>query len=409
MLIKLGITGGINSSQISSIQGLISGGIPPVEIAGNILPNIGNLGGAFSGLGVSDLNNLSNILSNPTSLANLSSLSNLGIPTGQLGAVAGLINGGLGGAGALSPAAVSALASASPADVAGLNSFAGLGGGSGTAALLYNPNSTRGSNYAILGAGREGESCMIGGGKGLGGLANPDPITSWSELKLYYVRSTRMSVKCIANHEKLFKQYTGEGGLLRSIGQSIPLREKDSKGQDTTYANVEMPFPWLGYMLDPIASQRFPDFGNVNVSVKSLGTGLDDALPNDVLLFGESLVRTGNNATDRNPYVGIVANADNAATRAANGGGASTSLEFVKIRAYNHGKYLDACGNTDMLGDSTVYTMFKTGLPDQYLDMFATVAGKNSPPGNECLDPALSACIEPLWNQIPRYKIEAAY
>ena len=144
--------------------------------------------------------------------------------------------------------------------------------------------------------------------------------------------------------------------------------------------------------------------------MQNLGTGLDGAMPNDVLVFGADLVRTGNNATDRNPYVGIVANADNVATRAANGGsGAARLFDFVKIRAYNHGKYLDACGNTDMLGDSTVYTMFRNALPAIYSNMFSSVAGNNVPPNYHCLDPALSACIEPLWNNIPRYKIESAY
>jgi hypothetical protein len=277
--------------------------------------------------------------------------------------------------------------------------------------LLYNPLGGSGANYAIVGAGREGESCMIGGGKGLGGIANPDPITSWSELKLYYVRSMRMNVKCIANHEKLFKYSTGEDGLLRALGQNIPIREQDSQGNYSTFSNVEMPFPWLGYLSDPKPAQRFPNFGNANVSVQNLGTGLDGALPNDVLVFGDDLVRNGVDPTiARNPYVGIVANADNVATRAVNGGSASPRLfDFVKIRAYNHGKYLDACGNTDMLGDSTVYTMFRNALPAIYSNMFSSVAGNNVPPSYHCLDPALSACIEPLWNNIPRYKIESAY
>ncbi len=417
-----GIIGGINTSQISSLQGMIAGGINPANIAANILPNAGNLGAAFSGIGGG---NISSILSNPASLASLSSLGSLGLPTGQLGNVASLFGGGgLGGAagalgglggGGLSAGAVGALTGASPANITGLGGALGLGGGAGglvgggTTKLLYNPTSIKGSNYAILGAGREGESCMIGGGKGEGGVANPDPITSWSELKLYYVRSTRMNLKCLANHEKLFKHYTGEGGLLRSAGQSIPRREKCANGSDGCYANVEMPFPWLGYLSDPKAAQRFPNFGNVNVTVTNLGKGLDDAMPNDVLVFGEDLVRTGNKATDRNPYVGVVANAENAATRRANGGGKSSSLEFVKIRAYNHGKYLDACGNTDMLGDSTVYTMFKSGMIEPYLTIYKELGNNNNvPPSYHCLDPALSACIEPLWENIPRYKIESA-
>ncbi|MFM7854863.1 MAG: hypothetical protein ACKO96_23775, partial [Flammeovirgaceae bacterium] len=85
----------------------------------------------------------------------------------------------------------------------------------------------------------------------------------------------RMNVKCIANHEKLFKYSTSEGGLLRSLGQSIPIREQDSQGNYSTFSNVEMPFPWLGYLSDPKPAQRFPSFGNANVSVQNLGTGLD--------------------------------------------------------------------------------------------------------------------------------------
>jgi hypothetical protein len=410
----------IDAGAINTLGQLTSQGIDTSQIASSIIPNADNLSNAFSGLSQTDLGGLSTALGDPSTLANLGNLSgslgNLGnvIPSGQLGQVSGLLGGG---AGALSPSTISALGNASPAQLGDISSATGLasdatGGllGGGTTRLLYNAGSTRGANYAILGAGAEGNNCAIGGGLGRGGVANPDPITSWSELKLYYVRSMRMNLKCIANHEKIFKYYTGEGGLLSDIGRKIPVLEPDSKGQLSTYGNVEMPFPWLGSVGDPDASRRFPNFGNANVNVQNLGTGLDGALPGDVLVFGPDLVRTGNPNADRNPYVGVVANADNRATREANGGGGSTSLEFVKIRAYNHGKYVDACGNTDMLGDSTVFTAFKTGLPQQYLDMFQEVgAGNNVPPGYHCVDPALSACIEPLWNNIPRYRIRAAY
>jgi hypothetical protein len=397
----------IQASQSSSINQLISGGVTPSDITSNVLPNAGNLSGAFSGLGTADLGNLSGVLSNPSALSSLSSLNSLNstLPAGQLSNVANLLGGGAGG---LSPAGISALGSASPAQLSNLSTSTGLdsstGGGGGR--LLYNASSTRGSNYAILGAGSEGNNCAIGGGLGRDGVANPDPITSWSELKLYYVRSMRMNLKCIANHEKLFKSYTGENGLLTDLGGAIPIREATNNGELAGLANHEMPFPWLGYLTDTNASRRFPNFGNDNVSVQNVGTGLDGALPGEVLVFGENLVRTGNNATDRNAYVGVVANADNQATRAANGGTGSSSLEFVKIKSYNHGKYLDACGNTDMLGDSTVFTAFKTGLPQQYLDMFSDLGpGKNIPPSFHCIDPSLSACIEPLWNNIPRYRI----
>lgn len=426
-----GIPGGINPTQISSLRGLAAGGLNPTQIA-SALPQMPTISSALSGLPTGQIGQLSGILNNPMAagnLANLSSLGNLnGIVPSQLSSVTSLFGGsipnmgnlgGLGGISnvtSLSPQSISAISTASPASlsaisspVSGVTGALGLGGGK---QMLFNPTSTKGADYAILGAGREGESCMIGGGKGEGGLANPDPITSWSELKLYYVRGMRMNVKCIANHEKLFKYYTSEDGLLQVIGaRDIPIRERDDRGQLSRYHLTAMPFPWLGYLSDPRGDRQFPNLPNPNVSVSNVGSGLDGAMPNDVLVFGESLVRTGNPATDRLPFVGKVMNANNDAVRAATGATSGGSgVDFVKIRAMNYGKYPDVCGNTDMLGDTTVFTMFKSELPKDYQRRFSALGGnKNVPPSYHCLDPYLSACIEPLWAQIPRYQIKASY
>lgn len=261
--------------------------------------------------------------------------------------------------------------------------------------FAYNPESTAGSEYAIMGAGRKGENCAIGGGLGMEGVANPDPITSWSELKLYYVRTMRQGANCIGNHEKIFKAYTGENILLSFTGVEWQERVEDTQGNLRRYETRRWPMAWRGYVHDPDPSLRFPNFAGGG----PIRTGLDNAVKGEVLIYDQEV------APRRNPYVAYVRNVVNDrlrdATAARNPEIAQTlnpNKDYVQVTAFNHGKYVDACGNTDRLGMGADYTMYKSELPtynNNLLEQFDTVT-------KECEDPRLSACIEPLWGQVKR-------
>ncbi len=275
--------------------------------------------------------------------------------------------------------------------------------------LLYDPNNILGSQYAIMGAGREGESCTIGGGAGVDGVANPDPISSWSELKLYYVRSQRKGIKCLGMHPKMFKSENAEDMMLRQTGaqwQEAVLTSPNSPNARTfsSYITRTWNYGWRGYVSDPNPAQRFPNLGKV----APISQGLDNAVKGEMLIYDSDIVMQGAPGTWRNPYVAFVKDAVNErfVNEIQNAAIAATldrELDRVQVSAFNHGKYVDACGNTDDLGMGADYTMYKSRLPDDY-DRFLD-ALDNVIPGKTCDDPRMSACVEPYWNNVKRYYI----
>ncbi len=278
---------------------------------------------------------------------------------------------------------------------------------------LYDHNSTIGSEYAIMGAGREGENCAIGGGKGIN-AANPDPISSWSELKLYYVRTMRMGVKCIGQETKLFKNLGGEEYVLNRTGVTLhkarPTRSyydgnRTTRGEESAgLVSYYWPLGWRGYVIEPDSAKRFPElYDNVNWESR----GLDMAAPGDILVFDEDVVMQGGEGTWRNPYVAVVENVQNTFSReAAYTQVMAEEYDYVKAVAHNHGKYVDACGNTDDLGMGEIFTMYKQALPPPYPALLAEVGSEGEDYTSTCDDPRMSACIEPLWGDIKRFKIK---
>ena len=261
--------------------------------------------------------------------------------------------------------------------------------------FAYNAGSKVGSEYALMGAGREGESCTIGGGKGLGGVANPDPISSWSELKLYYVRSIRSGAKCIALHTRLFKTREGEDITLTSMGANFSGLKKDGNLQSLIYPAKT----WRGFISDPDATRRFPNF-NGNAAVE---TGLDEASIGEILLYDEDVVMRGAAGTWRNPYIAKVNAVVNERFRrqSANAGSLDPAEDYLIITPYNHGRYIDACGLSDESGMGPDITIYKTKLPPHTVAAMAKL-GEHI---ETCDDPRLSSCIEPYWNDVKRYSV----
>lgn len=258
--------------------------------------------------------------------------------------------------------------------------------------------SSKGANYALMGAGREGESCKIGGDGKIDYLpgsiipyGNPNPILDWMELKLYQVSAQRrLGLKCIPRHEESFKIGQGEHFALYKGGIEVPQPDPTNPGRSI---NITWPWSWRGYVGDPVEQDRFPNFAAP--STPSVEEGLDGALQGDYLIFDTEVV-----GKKRLPYVGIVVDQNNLASNDK----ATEETSFVSMYAINHGKFPDACANTDRLFTGAKMTLWKKTLPsnvDTLLNDLGAGAGHAS---KECEDPALSNCIEPLWSKVKRYR-----
>ncbi|TAE34273.1 MAG: hypothetical protein EAY65_03275 [Alphaproteobacteria bacterium] len=276
----------------------------------------------------------------------------------------------------------------------------------GTHRFIYDPRGTEGSEFAIVGAGREKATCAIGGGKGEGGVAAVDPITSWSELKLYYTRGIRMGANCIGTFEKMFKPLTAEDLLLTQMGGTYQAKLKSHSGHEQI-RSFRWPFGWRGYVSALESEDRFPNAGN---GAQSAGTGLDDAKKGDIIVFDADVVMSGSEGTWRNPYLGYITNTLNERARARGGNADVMDPEYdsVKVFFYNHGRYVDACGMTDEAGMGSDATLFKTKLPEHYEKIFESDTLEHVTEGTTCDDPMMSACIEPLWGDIKRYRLESS-
>lgn len=336
------------------------------------------------------------------------------------------------------------------------------------------PMKIAGSKVAIVGVGRETQSCRIGGGKGLKSsrtsvnfegrvdyrllleawidlasgsadagmvqdiydaatlkkrMKEAEPITSWSELKLYQARSARETgLNCLAKHELVFKQGTGEDIVLGRAGAQYTrlICDKDGGNEQCSSTNVlrmnreiTMPWPmgWRGYASDPTENKRFPNAGTGvggfnlgeklsnwinNDLVGDIDTGerapaasligdheggLDYALVGDIIIYDEDVTGA------RNPYLAYVTETSNLTA------GSPNKLDWVKAIGFNHGKFLDACGNSDTWGKGEEYTMYKNDLPPDIKDGLAAVGYHTK----SCDDPRLSACIENLWSDVKLY------
>lgn len=408
--------------------------------------------------------------------------------------------------------------------------------------------SAEGARVAIIGAGREGQSCTLGGGygassgltsvafpglydnnwlnkieamlasfgnmqdafEGLSGMGdvsfdmdsatleealsattdllgnafeivemedrqdNAEPITSWSELKQYQMRATRdFGLNCLAKNEQVFKQGTGEDMILGFAGgqyqRLVPDNADNGALSYTRYHTIAWPKGWRGYVTDTSVSRRFPNFGSdyggfdINGQLSNLAEligaefigdfdtesiadglyedGMDNAKRGDVLVFDQDVVMTGPSqsgydypvgsaASWRLPFVAYVT--DTNLVSATSGGIDPTSQlatlvtpnidkQWVSVLAFNHGKFPDACGNTDAWGEGQEFKMFdprndgvptvaQSDLPVQsgyaLLD-FAAQFPESSPVAPSwtitCRDPRNSQCVEESWTSVKRY------
>jgi len=279
--------------------------------------------------------------------------------------------------------------------------------------------SDEGSEYAIMGAGREGrdgksESCLMGGSEGRLNVPTVSPITDWMELKLYQVNAMRRGLFCLPRNEIVNKYGDSEQLVLNMSGAAVQMRVPNPEdGQMNRYTTVPWPKAWRGYVQDVEPSRRFPFFGGGS---PSLSTGLDEARPGEVLVFDEEVVMSGSprnegattdDRTWRLPFVAYVTAANNEYSRTSGGdgsagGGSSDTQDFVRVVAHNHGKFPDACGNTQDMYMGESFTMYKDELPN-YIKQRLDRVGHHT---TSCADPAMNDCVESQWSRVKRYNIQ---
>jgi hypothetical protein len=196
----------------------------------------------------------------------------------------------------------------------------------------------------------------------------PNPLTSWTELKLYQARTFRyFRLNCIGQYEKLFKPHTAEDIILKAKGGAVPV---EREGQRTT---LEWPAAHRGFLWDPNPVDRFPYAGakyqRLNPKIEQV-RGLSNARPGDIVYLDADAYREAYRArypqsqkSDQEleemyvPMMGIVSRAHNeydsiqGKRRAASDPVvADRASHNVEIWQTNAGTHPDTCGVTDMMG-----------------------------------------------------------
>lgn len=311
------------------------------------------------------------------------------------------------------------------------------------------PMDTTGQWTAIVGVGRESaagdpdneevkkhadERCMLGGWGGVlpavtipGGMTVtlPDPVTSWTEMKLYQTRSLRQTgMSCLARYEKVFKDGSSEAMALKRAGGEwskaiiaiCPKNQactaenseyktqkefKDMGGQSgvpsdkhaiVTVMPDSWPLAWRGYMFDPNTDNAFPKFaGDSGLSL----IGLDNAKIGDLVMMPYG--GTNNLLAPGLPKVGFVSEVN----LPGNSNCASTKNCYVKVEEADNGKSPDVCGTTDNWGEMKTRYLYKPGhLPDAAKKEYERLGYTKS-----CEDTKISQCELVNWDLLQLYRV----
>lgn len=274
-------------------------------------------------------------------------------------------------------------------------------------------DSAAGSLDALVGVGIEKNNCGIGG---WGRPQDLDGNTSWLELKLYQARSQHMNgLRCIARYEKVFKRGASEDYAHRLAGGNFDTSVTGTASSGSVSLNF--PLGWRGYASENDTRYRFPymlSYPQYDLSAHDAVTlGLDGALPGDIIVYDKDV-------TDdkRLQHVAYVLRADNAAMRSRTGSQGESPLTAkrffppptrgemipsVTVLDYNHGRYPDACGNTNWWAVGPERKIYKGDIPENMKSM----ARRQGVTDVTCGNPDLTACAEPLWGSIKVYRPRA--
>ena len=361
------------------------------------------------------------------------------------------------------------------------------------------PNDTTGQFTTIVGVGREGatdkatseekkahvdERCMLGGWGGLNGggystgdlikdyginedgtfptasyLAThpplsmtglkpmainlPDPITSWTELKLYQARTERnANISCIGRYEKVYKSGSSENLILAALGgewtriivQKCP-KDKSKTDQSCTFMSLKeyndstkdpqayytipqskqesWPLAWRGYMaagtgtaayqtanLMPSGVARnvamataagitqFPQLGNATTAAITSIAGLHNAQLGDVVMLPRGGAVDGMTKPAL-AKVGLVAEVSWGPECNQNNTDTSKKTKcFVRLLEADNGKWPDTCGTTDTWGQmKTRYIYPVELLPKLAKEEYQRIGSNGS-----CEDTKISPC-----------------
>ena len=291
---------------------------------------------------------------------------------------------------------------------------------------------------------KKDERCLYGGWGGdvsFGGLSisTPDPVTSWTELKLYQAYTTReQNVVCLGRYEKAFKYRSSENQALLSAGSVTtgivktecdvdtsvkPNRTKletckyielnkdekdDAAGESVSedgkkwtslqYVQESWPLPWVGYMSDPDSSLQFP---NLPGDAK-LVTGLDNAQCGDIILMPYGAGKKDDAKTRGIPKVAHViceegekTDKNLSAIRKIDG------KHYIEVLEADNGKWPDVCGTTSMMGEMKTRKLFKPGEMREVIK--ATLENLDNWT-TSCADTMLTECEMEPWDELKLYR-----
>lgn len=225
-----------------------------------------------------------------------------------------------------------------------------------------------------------------------------DRLTSWMELKEYQTNAMRYyGLNCMPIFEQLYKHVGTEDGPLTQAGKHYNTMVPEpgfhgTAGSDTTNSLYELkqnpwPLRWRGYLSDQqngnnnADKYRFPNFdpSGGTGTVPAMPTGLDNAKTGDIIYWTEQDNAGQPAGYHVPPFIAVVTDAThNTGNATANTTGCedptnctdktATCSDFVEVVDQNYGKYPDACGNTDYIGQGQTRRIFKEWLPPDAQD-----------------------------------------
>lgn len=310
------------------------------------------------------------------------------------------------------------------------------------------PMDTSGQWTAIVGIGREAapdsagaaaskytdQRCKIAGWGGAAGssvdfgglkIPLPDPMTSWTEMKLYQTRTLRsVNVSCLGRYEKTFKTGSAENLLLMKAGLELPetivtkckrgpngttqnctyMTAKEYKAAGTPksdnetvyqiqYNNVTYPESWRGYMAATKPDEKFPHFGGGKGSTI---TGLDKAVAGDIIMMpygpGNKPEKPGLAKLALVTFAHLPSNSDCTKTKDC----------YLEVEEPDNGKWPDSCGVTDTSGEVKTRRYYKPGM----LPTHAAEEYKRIKSTNDCEETRLQQCEMSAWDKLELYRIQ---
>lgn len=316
-----------------------------------------------------------------------------------------------------------------------------------------NPTDTEGQYTAIVGVGHEGapkrlldaspqpasnatrqqiadrlkmedQRCLLGGwgeAATFGGasISLPDPIASWTELKLYQTRTAReVGLSCLGRYEKVFKMGSSENMVLARLGAEYAegiisdckpgsndcnyrtlADERAGKGSTSASDRVRItqlqseswPLALRGYLASSKSAERFPKIGGSGAGL----TGLDRAELGDIVLLATGGAPT--NAKPGLPKVGVVAEIN----LPSGSDCAKRKNCYVKVIEADNGKWPDVCGTTGSWGEMKTRYLYKPGhLPSNAAEEYQRIGATKS-----CEDTNLLRCELSTWDDTEVYRV----